>query len=52
MAAVLSAPIVSSASATNGTVSALLFRKNCEKPPLFTSDSMAQMLENTFCGKD
>jgi len=49
MAAVLGAPIASSASVTKGAVSALLLRKYCEKPPLLTSDSTAQMAENTFC---
>jgi hypothetical protein len=28
----------------------LLFKKYCENPPLFTSDSSAQIEENTFCG--
>jgi hypothetical protein len=46
------AAIESSASTTNGAVSELLLRKYWEKPPLLTSDSTAQMLENTFCGTD
>src|SRR4029077_2084686 len=50
--AVSGAPIVSRACTTNDADSALLLRKYCEKPPLFTSDSRAQMAENTFCGRD
>src|ERR1700757_3165840 len=50
--AVFGAPMVSSASTTNDADSALLFRKYCEKPPLLTSDSRAQMAENTFCARD
>src|ERR1700690_4460516 len=48
--AVLGAPMVSRASETNGAVSQLSLKKYCETPPLLTSDSSAQIEENTFCG--
>ena len=52
ISAVVGAPIASRASVTNPAVSELRFAKYCEKPPLFTSDSSAQIEENTFCGND
>jgi hypothetical protein len=50
--AVFGAPIASRACATKEADSALLLRKYCEKPPLLTSDSTAQIAEKIFCGTD
>src|SRR5579862_1167372 len=50
--AVFGAPIISRACTTNDADSALLLRKYCVKPPLLTSDSRAQIAENTLCGRD
>jgi len=52
MSAVRGAPIESRASVTNEAVSQLQLRKYCENPPLFTSDSSAQIAENTLWGVD
>jgi hypothetical protein len=44
--------MLSRASETNDAVSQLLFNKYYENPPLLTSDSSAQIEENTFCEVD